>query len=156
MPGTSAASAGRLRSWPFRALRRVLRPTRILLGLSLISLAVLGFLGWCLIRIPVGGGMAPEASPASLILEARDGSAFAARGNLHGDPIAPESIPKPLMDAVVAIEDRRFFDHHGVDLRGIGRALWRNLFGGRPEGASTITQQLARLLYLSQERSLIR
>jgi 1A family penicillin-binding protein len=123
----------------------------------LAALAVLAFLGWCLLRIPVGGGMRPEASPASLILEARDGKSFAARGSLHGDPIEAGSIPKPLVDSVVAIEDRRFFQHHGVDLRAIGRAMLRNLSGGQvQEGASTITQQLARLLYLSQERSLIR
>ncbi|WP_342452416.1 PBP1A family penicillin-binding protein [Pararoseomonas baculiformis] len=132
------------------------RPTRVLLALSLLSLAVLIFLGWCLIRVPVGGGMAPEASPASLILEARDGTAFAARGNLRGEPIPPDAIPRPLMDAVVAIEDRRFFDHNGIDLRGITRAMFRNVFSDRTEGASTITQQLARLLYLSQERSIIR
>ena len=141
---------------PAGALRAMFRPARVLLALSLAALAVLVFLAWCLIRIPVGGGMVPEASPASLILEARDGTAFAARGNLHGDPIEPGSIPKPLMDAVVAIEDRRFFDHHGLDLRGLSRAVWRNLSSDRAEGASTITQQLARLLYLSQERSLVR
>ncbi|MFH5924869.1 PBP1A family penicillin-binding protein [Roseomonas xinghualingensis] len=144
------------RSWPFRAFRTLFRPTRILLGLSLAALAVLVFLGWCLLRIPVGGGMLPEASPASLILEARDGAVFATRGNLHGDPIEAGSIPKPLLDAVVAIEDRRFFDHRGVDLWGIGRALWRNFTSERREGGSTISQQLARLLYLSQEQSLIR
>jgi 1A family penicillin-binding protein len=144
------------RSRLFRLLRALFRPARILLGLSLVALAVLAFLGWCLLRIPVGGGMAPEASPASLILESRDGAAFATRGSLHGDPVEPGSIPKPLIDAVVAIEDRRFFDHHGVDLRGIARAGWRNMTGERREGASTITQQLARLLFLSQEQSLIR
>jgi 1A family penicillin-binding protein len=154
-PATASAPAPP-RSRPFRFLRALFRPTRILLGLSLAALAVLAFLGWCLLRIPVGGGMAPEASPASLILESRDGAAFATRGSLHGDPIEAGSIPKPLMDAMVAIEDRRFFDHNGVDLRGIARAVWRNLTGERREGASTITQQLARLLYLSQEQSLIR
>jgi 1A family penicillin-binding protein len=154
-PATANAPAPP-RSRPFRFLHALFRPTRILLGLSLAALAVLAFLGWCLLRIPVGGGMAPEASPASLILESRDGAAFATRGSLHGDPIEAGSIPKPLMDAMVAIEDRRFFDHNGVDLRGITRAVWRNLTGERREGASTITQQLARLLYLSQEQSLIR
>jgi 1A family penicillin-binding protein len=154
-PATASAPAPP-RSRPFRFLRALFRPTRILLGLSLAALAVLAFLGWCLLRIPVGGGMAPEASPASLILESRDGAAFATRGSLHGDPIEAGSIPKPLMDAMVAIEDRRFFDHNGVDLRGIARAVRRNLTGERREGASTITQQLARLLYLSQEQSLIR
>jgi 1A family penicillin-binding protein len=156
MAPTTASVPVPPRSRPFRFLRALLQPARILLGLSLVVLAVLAFLGWCLLRIPVGGGMAPEASPASLILESRDGAAFATRGSLHGDPVEPGSIPKPLVDAMVAIEDRRFFDHNGVDLRGIARAAWRNLTGERREGASTITQQLARLLYLSQEQSLVR
>jgi 1A family penicillin-binding protein len=155
-PGGASSRPRRFLGGVTGFLRSLFRPTRLLLGLSFAALAVLGFLGWCLIRIPVGGGMAPEASPASLILESRDGAAFAARGSLHGDPIQAEAIPKPLLDAVVAIEDRRFFDHNGLDLRGLARAVFRNLFTDRTEGASTITQQLARLLYLSQERSLVR
>src|SRR5205085_3979976 len=57
---------------------------------------------------------------------------------------------------VIAIEDRRFFTHDGVDLRGMLRAGWHNLWGHRVEGGSTITQQLARLVYLSPERTLRR
>jgi len=58
---------------------------------------------------------------------------------------------------VIAIEDRRFYSHHGIDLRGILRASWHDLRGeGGLEGASTITQQLARISYLSPERSLRR
>ena len=54
-----------------------------------------------------------------------------------------DEIPESLKDAVVAIEDERFYEHHGVDLRGIARAAYRNLAAGRlAEGASTITQQL--------------
>jgi len=162
MSGSTTPGAGlgaRLRRLPgtlWRALRWVLRPARLLLGFSLASLAVFGFLAWCLLRIPVGGGMVPEASPASLILEARDGAAFATRGNLQGEPLRPDALPGPLVDAIVAIEDRRFYDHAGVDPRGLVRAVLRTLMTDRMEGGSTITQQLARLLYLSQERSLVR
>lgn len=54
-----------------------------------------------------------------------------------------DQIPKDLQDAVVAIEDQRFYQHHGVDLRGVARAAYRNLTAGRlSEGASTLTQQL--------------
>jgi 1A family penicillin-binding protein len=115
------------------------------------------FLGWCLLQVPVGGGMQPAASAATLILENRDGTGFATRGVLRGEPISAEALPQPLTDAVIAIEDRRFLEHHGVDPRGILRAVARGLGAGRlREGASTITQQLARLTYLSQERSLTR
>ena len=57
--------------------------------------------------------------------------------------VTMDQIPKDLQDAVVAIEDQRFYRHHGVDLRGVARAAYRNLTAGRlSEGASTLTQQL--------------
>lgn len=136
----------------------MLRPV-VLLGTMLAALtAVVLFLGWCLVRLPVDGGMSAEAgAPASLVLETAAGEAFAARGVLRGDPIVADRLPQPLAGAVVAIEDRRFRDHGGIDLRGILRAGLRNLSTGRTrEGASTITQQLARLLYLSSDRTLTR
>ncbi|NJK72799.1 MAG: transglycosylase domain-containing protein, partial [Synechococcaceae cyanobacterium SM2_3_60] len=59
-----------------------------------------------------------------------------------------------LIDAVVAIEDRRFFEHDGVDLWGTGRALWSNWQAGTVvAGGSTLTQQLAKNLFLSPEQS---
>jgi penicillin-binding protein 1A len=70
-------------------------------------------------------------------------------------PIA--QIPKALTQAVIAVEDTRFLEHPGLDLVGIGRAAWTNLRkGGRFQGASTITQQLARALFLSPERTYTR
>ncbi|MCR0980973.1 PBP1A family penicillin-binding protein [Roseomonas populi] len=143
------------RTW--RGLRAVFRPARLLLAVCLCGLAAIGFLAWIMFQIPVGGGMQPDATPASLILESRDSAAFAARGVLRGDAIEAGKLPRPLADAVVAIEDRRFYDHNGVDLRGLFRAVLRNAQAGRArQGASTITQQLARLSYLSQDRSLTR
>lgn len=63
-------------------------------------------------------------------------------------------IPQPLINAVIAVEDARFFEHPGLDIIGILRAVWTNLRrGGKVEGASTITQQLARSLFLSPERT---
>jgi penicillin-binding protein 1B len=66
-------------------------------------------------------------------------------------------IPTDLMNAVLAAEDRRFFDHNGVDWRGIGRALWIDIRRGElAQGGSTITQQLVKNAFLSQERTLDR
>jgi penicillin-binding protein 1A len=63
-------------------------------------------------------------------------------------------IPERLRRAVVAVEDARFFEHPGLDYIGMLRAAWTNLRrGGKVEGASTITQQLARSLFLSSERT---
>ena len=63
-------------------------------------------------------------------------------------------VPQQLINAVIAVEDTRFFDHPGLDFWGILRAAWTNVkHGGKIEGASTITQQLARSLFLSPERT---
>lgn len=64
-----------------------------------------------------------------------------------------EDVPKKLKDAVIAIEDRRFYQHHGVDFKGVLRAAFTNLKGGNKEGASTITMQVARNFFLSSERN---
>lgn len=68
-----------------------------------------------------------------------------------------EEVPRQLVNAVIAIEDRRYYDHGGIDIRSIGRALKEDIFGtGRLQGASTITQQLVKNFYLTSERSLKR
>lgn len=70
------------------------------------------------------------------------------------EAVSYDNLPEQLIEAVVAVEDRRFFEHSGTDLQGIGRALLTNLTNGRTvEGASTITQQLAKNVFLSQERT---
>ncbi len=70
--------------------------------------------------------------------------------------IGRDSIPEDFINALIATEDRSFYDHWGIDTYGIARALVRNIIGGHPEGASTITQQLARNLYLNHDRKLER
>lgn len=66
-------------------------------------------------------------------------------------------IPSQLIDTVVAVEDRRFYSHPGIDPIAIGRALWRNLTqGGVVQGGSTITQQLAKNLFYSPQRTMVR
>lgn len=66
-------------------------------------------------------------------------------------------IPETYLDAVVAVEDHRFEQHFGIDLIAIGRAAWNNLTSwSLREGGSTITQQLAKNLYFTQEKSFVR
>ena len=72
-------------------------------------------------------------------------------------PIPLKEMPDHLRKAFVAIEDVRFYEHSGFDLRGIFRAAYKNLVRkGMSEGASTITQQLARNLFLSPKKSMKR
>jgi penicillin-binding protein 1B len=69
-------------------------------------------------------------------------------------PVALAAVPKHLVQAVLAAEDHRFFEHHGVDLRAVGRALWVNLRRGElAQGASTLTQQLVKNLVLTPKRT---
>ena len=71
-------------------------------------------------------------------------------------PITFENIPKHVRDAFVAIEDNRFYEHGGIDYRGTARALLSTLSGQEVQGGSTITQQLAKNAFLTQERSIKR
>ena len=73
-------------------------------------------------------------------------------------PVPISEVPKNLQNAFVAAEDVRFYEHHGVDPRGILRAIWANVVSGNAtgQGGSTITQQLARNAFLTQEQTLKR
>lgn len=70
--------------------------------------------------------------------------------------LTPDNVPKHLVNALVATEDRNFFEHHGISLRGTARAILSNLTGGARQGGSTITQQLIKNFYLNSERTLRR
>ncbi|WP_240697384.1 transglycosylase domain-containing protein [Sporolactobacillus sp. THM19-2] len=73
------------------------------------------------------------------------------------EPVSLKKIPERVQDAFIVTEDIRFYDHSGIDLRGISRAIVSNLLSGeKREGGSTITQQLARNAYLSNEKSWMR
>jgi penicillin-binding protein 1B len=76
--------------------------------------------------------------------------------NEDRDLLRLSQVPKPLIDALVSIEDRKFYTHWGIDPRGIGRALYRTLSGQRIEGGSTLTQQLVKNFFLTSERTLSR
>jgi penicillin-binding protein 1A len=87
----------------------------------------------------------------------RYGNEVGTRGIRHNDSIPLDEFPDHLIKAVLATEDRRFYDHFGVDVWGTFRALATNArAGGVVQGGSTITQQLAKNLFLSNERTLER
>ena len=96
-----------------------------------------------------------DRAPVVRVLAA-DGSLLAERGEAY-DFVPFDLLPRHLINAVVATEDRRFFDHWGLDPIGIARAGFANLKAGRyAQGGSTLTQQLAKNLFLTSERSLRR
>ena len=120
-----------------------------------VGLCVLiGFVLYSIATLPIAGGLQVEATQSALTFEGAQGDVFASRGVFKGDKLTAADMPPHLAQAIVAIEDRRFYQHYGVDLWGILRAGWRNSQAGSArEGGSTITQQLARLMFLSPERT---
>ncbi len=142
-PGPPAAPAGRKRRWA----------VRILAALLFIFILLVGWLAW---TAPLGKALEPLETPA-LLIEAADGSAIARRGPYKGEPVVASELPAHIPNAFIAIEDRRFYDHWGIDPRGIARAMSVNVQeGGFVQGGSTITQQLAKTSFLSLDRSLKR
>lgn len=93
----------------------------------------------------------------AVILKANDGTVFARYGDYVGDTVQLKDLPTFVPQAVMAIEDRRFYDHPGVDIIGLARALVVNLSSGHVvQGGSTITQQLAKNLFLTPARTMRR
>ncbi|MEZ4383160.1 MAG: PBP1A family penicillin-binding protein [Nannocystaceae bacterium] len=96
------------------------------------------------------------SAPGVTRIYAADGSLLAELAREHRSYATFEDIPQPLVDAFLATEDRRFFEHHGLDWRGLARAMVANLRSGTVvQGGSTITQQVAKG-FLSDDRTLER
>lgn len=84
-----------------------------------------------------------------------DGKLIAEIGEQHRTPVSLNEIPQSLIDAFIVTEDARFYEHNGFDIIGIIRAAWAS-FNGKIQGASTITQQLARNFFLTRDRTIKR
>ena len=98
----------------------------------------------------------PERQPGEMIL-ANDGTVLAQEGSFFGDAARISQLPPYVPNAVIAIEDRRFRSHFGIDPIGLARAMGRNLLAGHMmQGGSTLTQQLAKNLFLSPEKTATR
>lgn len=138
--------------------RRYRIPIKVIIsGCAILFVLFAGVVVYSVATLPITGGLQIEGSQSALTFEGSQGEAFATRGMYKGDKLTAADLPAYLTQAIVSIEDRRFYRHWGVDMRGILRAGWRNSqAGGTREGGSTITQQLARLMFLSPERSLRR
>ena len=118
------------------------------------ALAFLLLVGWLTYTAPLSQSLQPIAPPSFLVLAA-DGQPVARRGAVRADPVDVMALPPYVGQAFVAIEDRRFFHHVGIDPWGVGRALLRNWSSGRVrEGGSTISQQLAKTSFTGGERTL--
>ena len=126
----------------------------LLLWMAIVGIVVLGYFA---LTLPDTGELTRAERRPSVTILAADGSLLTTYGDLFGQALTLKEMSPYLPKAVVATEDRRFYSHFGVDPIGLVRAAFANIAAGHVvQGGSTITQQLAKNLFLTQERSFSR
>jgi penicillin-binding protein 1A len=133
-------------------IRRLVRAFLIVFVVGSASLAAL--VGYYASKLPpMADWTVPQRAANVRILDA-DGTLITNRGDSSGQSLTLDEMPPYLPEAVIAIEDRRFYWHFGVDPIGLARAMFVNLTsGGVVQGGSTLTQQLAKNLFLKPDRT---
>ncbi len=122
-----------------------------------VGIAGAGLVAYYAAELPGASEWRVPDRPPNIEIIAVDGQLIGNRGDTGGESVDIELLPPHVSNAVIAIEDRRFRSHFGVDPMGLARAVARNVFaGGVVQGGSTLTQQLAKNMFLTQERSLKR
>ncbi|HWC55969.1 MAG TPA: transglycosylase domain-containing protein, partial [Sphingomicrobium sp.] len=145
-------------SWPESEAPLTEQPRRRRWPIYLYSISalILITLVWLVITAPLSRALEPLQDPA-LLLISDDGHAIARHGAIKEPPVDVTKLNPLTSAAFVAIEDRRFYSHWGIDPRGIARAMVADMRGGGVrQGGSTITQQLAKTNFLSGDRTLKR
>jgi penicillin-binding protein 1A len=121
------------------------------------AIAAVGVVVWVGAHLPAIQSLEIPKRPPTIEIVGLDGSMLAQRGEMAGANVSLKDLPPYLPKAFIAIEDRRFYSHYGIDPLGILRAAVTNvLHRGVSQGGSTLTQQLAKNLFLTQERTLQR
>src|SRR3954468_7307982 len=121
------------------------------------AIALVGVVIWVGAHLPAIQALEIPKRPPTIQIVGFDGGVLATRGEMAGANVALKDLPPYLPKAFIAIEDRRFYSHYGIDPVGIARAAVTNiLHRGVSQGGSTLTQQLAKNLFLTQERTLQR
>ncbi|MFM2281069.1 MAG: hypothetical protein RLZZ444_3300 [Pseudomonadota bacterium] len=160
-PAKSSKSSSRARSSRrsgggfFSVIRRLTYWT-LVLGLW-GGIAVAGLVLYYGSRMPSAESWAMPDRPPNIKIVDVNGELLANRGSTGGEALSLDSMSPYIPQAVMAIEDRRFYSHFGVDPIGLARAMARNVMAGRMvQGGSTLTQQLAKNMFLTPERTLER
>lgn len=145
----------RLRQW----LSRLSASTKVALKRVAVFCVIAAFLlvAWFFVTQPSIDSLALPHKTPGVIIESADGQIIGSYGDIYGETLSYDEFPKPLIDAVVATEDRNFFHHFGIDPMGILRATVANIRAGHAvQGGSTITQQVAKNVFLTPERTMMR
>src|SRR5882762_10105148 len=120
-------------------------------------IGAIGVVGWVAAHLPPIQSLEVPKRPPSIQIVGLNGRVLATRGEMGGSAVPLRELPAFLPKAFLAIEDRRFYAHWGLDPLGVARAVAANvLHRGVSQGGSTITQQLAKNLFLTQERTMQR
>ena len=107
--------------------------------------------------LPKFNDLLQNSRKPSVVINANNNQRLAVYGELYSNYIEYNSISPHLINAVIAIEDNRFYSHPGIDVKGILRAIYVNILSASyKQGGSTITQQLAKLIFLNSEKSILR
>ncbi len=118
-------------------------------------IAVAGIIAWYAAHLPPTHTLEVPPRPPNIAILAADGTELANRGDTGGAAVQLKSLPKHVSEALIAIEDRRFYSHFGIDIIGFGRAIVTNVTNrGMQQGGSTLSQQLAKNLFLTPDRTL--
>ena len=129
----------------------------ILILAAIVCGAATGFFLFMIRDLPQIRSLETYQPPAITRIYSADNVLLAELYREKRDPVRLEKIPDDLKRAIITAEDRQFYEHGGIDLKGILRAIVQNVrAGGFVQGASTITQQLAKTLFLSPEKTLTR
>ena len=149
----SRRTNGRKRRSALRSFVTILQ-IGVLLSMGILAGLVLGWFASLSRTLPnISAFEAPEAT----LVYSSDGVLLGRVFRENRTNVPLKDIPKNLRDATIAIEDKRFYEHSGVDMRGVARAVFENLRGRRlAQGGSTITQQLAKNIYLTQRKTIQR
>ena len=139
-------------------LRFLAFPLAVLAGLAAVGiLAVALVVALAYPNLPTLGALTEYQPKIPLRIYSADGGLIAEFGEERRAVVSIAEVPADLKNAIIAIEDERFYQHPGIDYVGVMRAAYANLVaGGRRQGASTITMQVARNFFLSSEKTLTR
>jgi len=129
----------------------------IVLAAVLSTFAAIAFGAYLMMTLPQIDRALSTTRPPSIVFLDRSGNKITGINDAYGQPIEVRKLPTHVWQAIVAVEDRRFFKHRGIDPRGLLRALWRNTLADKAvQGGSTITQQVAKNIFLTRDKTFAR